>query len=98
MACGMALVVAACHGGSPSAPDSVNQVPRTYDVVGTVTEPVGVPIDQARVTLVDAGGRRSSVVTQADGSYSVRFGTPSVHDRGRQGRLRVGIEVGLVDR
>lgn len=67
-----AVVLAACGGRAPTQPSPVAaSAPTTFFVVGRVTEPVGVPVFAATVTVVAGVGVGNSARTNMQGEYGL---------------------------
>lgn len=64
--------VAACDDGSPTFPNAVQPsgIPTT-SLTGVVSEPVGVAVEAATVTVADGPYKGKSTVTYRDGSYAL---------------------------
>lgn len=70
MAISLAAVIGACDGRSPTSPNGVPSQP-IYSLTGIVTEPVGVPVEGATVTVVDGTFKGKSSGTDATGHYTL---------------------------
>jgi Carboxypeptidase regulatory-like domain len=72
IAASVAALVGACDDRSPTSP---NRVPPSaspvYSLTGVVTEPVGVPVEGATVTVVDGPYKGKSSFTDSAGHYAL---------------------------
>ena len=65
LAASVAALVGACDDRSPTSPNSV------YSLTGVVTEPVGVPVEGATVTVADGPHKGKSSRTDSAGHYAL---------------------------
>ena len=69
VAASLAAIVGACDGHSPTSPNPVSRP--IYALRGIVTEPVGVPVEGATVTVIDGVHNNKSDRTDAAGHYTL---------------------------
>jgi Carboxypeptidase regulatory-like domain len=70
IAVSLAAVVGACDDGNPTSPDRFQSRP-VYALTGVVTEPVGVPVEDATVTVLDGPHQSKSDHTDSAGHYTL---------------------------
>jgi hypothetical protein len=70
IAVALAVTFAACNGKSPSGPSGVTpRDHRIYSLVGTISEPIDLPVENATVTVLDGPHRGKYATTGLDGRY-----------------------------
>jgi Carboxypeptidase regulatory-like domain len=72
IAISVAAIVGACDGRSPTSPNRIAPATQPiYSLTGIVTEPVGVPVEGATVTVADGPYKGKSSRTDGAGHYTL---------------------------
>ncbi len=72
IAASVAALVGACDDRSPTSPNRVAAPAQpVFSLTGVVTEPVGVPVEGAKVTVVDGPYKGKSSLTDSAGHYAL---------------------------
>jgi Carboxypeptidase regulatory-like domain len=72
LAASVAALVGACDDRSPTSPNRVSPPAQpVYSLTGVVTEPVGVPVEGATVTVVDGPYKGKASSTDSAGHYAL---------------------------
>ena len=90
----VAAIVGACDGRSPTSPEIRCAHATVYSLTGIVTEPVGVPVEGATVTVTDGPHKGKSSATDGAGHYALIGVEGGFTVQVDQGRVYVRDEAG----